>query len=229
MISPPFKMIVQTEMEKYRYETWAIKEPETIEWIKSFKDGDCFIDIGANIGIYSLYCASIHPKSKAYAFEPHRKNFMRLMDNIALNELSGRVKPYQFMLGEKTCRKEFLGYSEEIGSSGGQMVESGEIGSVPCYAIDDINIYGFDFPNPDHVKIDIDGQELKVLQGMKYTLRTPRLKSLLVEINRDKSKILSIMAENGFTSDNKFNKMQNHSRVRRAKEGINAENIIFTR
>ena len=90
-------------------------------------------------------------------------------------------------------------------------------------------MYGFDFPNPDHVKIDIDGQELSVLLGMKNTLKTPRLKSMLIEINQDRDEIFDVMDEHGFSIDNKFNRMKRHSRVRRKKEGINAENIIFTR
>lgn len=171
----------------------------------------------------------MYPDSRVYAFEPHPKNFNRLMDNIELNGLKGRVRPFRFMLGEKTCNREFIDCLQEVGSSGGQMVNSERIGDIPCYAIDDINIYGFDFPNPDHIKIDIDGQELNVLLGMKKTFKTPRLKSMLVEINQDKDEILAIMKEHGFSMENKFNRMKRHSRIRRKREGINAENIVFTR
>ena len=43
---------------RYRAHTFFNKEPETIRWIKSFKKGDKFLDVGANIGIFSLYAAS---------------------------------------------------------------------------------------------------------------------------------------------------------------------------
>lgn len=225
----PFRMIVDTPMEKYRHKTWKTKEPETIAWIKSFKNGDSFIDIGANIGIYTLFCASYHSKSKIWAYEPHNLNFFRLLDNIRLNGYGDRISANRFMIGEKTCHKKFIKNSNEIGSSGGQMKESSKPHDVPCYAIDDLNIYGFDFPTPNHIKIDIDGQELKVIQGMKETIKTTKLKSMLIEINNDCSEIKSIMEQNGFSDKNKFNRMKRHSRIRRKREDINAENVIFTR
>ena len=136
------------------------------------------------------------------------------------------------MIGETTGKMDFIGYSEETGSSGGQMVKPWGHSSDTCRSIDDMVYFYFDFPFPTHAKIDIDGQEIKVIQGMKKILREQTLKSVLVEIDLvedNKKDILTIFYDNGFTTDNDFNKMQNHSRVRRAKEGINVENIVFTR
>lgn len=223
----PFKMIVETEMEKYRYETFWTKEPETISWIKSFKTG-AFFDIGANIGIYSLYCASIHPEMTVLAFEPHKKNFFRLLDNMELNGFKNIV-PFMYCIGNKTGHVDFCSSSDEIGSTGGQMMESWEVGESACWSLDDFIIHGFYSPNPDYIKIDIDGQELKIVEGMMSTLNSQKLKSVLIEIETDFMDISNIFQENGFTRNNKFNKMKNHSRVRRQKEGINVENIVFTR
>ena len=63
-----------------RAETFFTKEPDTIEWIESFDKNDVFLDIGANIGIYSLYAAK--NVSKVWAIEPESLNFAMLNLNI---------------------------------------------------------------------------------------------------------------------------------------------------
>jgi hypothetical protein len=51
----------------------------------------------------------------------------------------------------------------------------------------------------------------------------------LVEVNQDRAEIMEAFLSNGFTADNEFNRRVIHSRIRRVAEGIDAENIIFTR
>ena len=53
------KMIVDTEFEEQRFASFFDKEPETIDWIKTFKANEIFYDIGANIGVFSLFAASL--------------------------------------------------------------------------------------------------------------------------------------------------------------------------
>ncbi len=62
---------VSSELEQYRAETYSTKEPETLDWLEqNLKAKDTFFDVGANIGLYSLYAAKINPKCGIYAFEP---------------------------------------------------------------------------------------------------------------------------------------------------------------
>jgi len=49
------RFVLLGSMSEFRVRTIYTKEPETIEWIKSFSKSDVFLDVGANIGIYSLY------------------------------------------------------------------------------------------------------------------------------------------------------------------------------
>ena len=224
-----FKMITETPIEQYRYDTFWTKEPETNEWIRSFDDKCVFFDVGANIGVYSLYCAYVHPESKILAFEPHKPNFFRLLDNIRLNGIKN-IESFRYCVGDKTGHMDFCGVSDEIGSTGGQMMDTCEIGEVACWSLDDFIIHGFYSPNPNHIKIDIDGQEQKVVRGMTQTLKSSLLRSVLIEVEpQNRDEIVWIFLENDFTMDNKFNKMKHHSRTRRKREGINVENIIFTR
>ena len=74
----PFKMRTETPMEKYRAETFWDKEPECLAWIGSFAPTDEFVDIGANVGVYSLFANSLYPDMWVYAFEPMKENMEAL-------------------------------------------------------------------------------------------------------------------------------------------------------
>jgi|WetSurMetagenome_2_1015567.scaffolds.fasta_scaffold10024_6 FkbM family methyltransferase len=227
-MKPPFEMITDTDLEQWRYDTFWEKEFETIAWIKSFKNNDVFFDVGANIGLYSFYCATLWPDNLVIAFEPHEQNFNRMLDNIRLNDFTRRIIPYRLMIGAETAKKSFKSDSTAIGSSGGQMCEPGADCCDLCRSIDDLIWFSFSFPTPNHVKIDIDGQELEVIKGMAKTL--PLIDSLLVEVSSNsKAGVVDILTRAGFTMDNKFNTMSPHSRERREKDGIDAENIVFLR
>jgi FkbM family methyltransferase len=230
---PPYKLIITSEMEQYRYDTWADKEPETIEWINSFRDGDCFFDVGANIGIYTLYAASRYPNSKIYAFEPDPKNYFRLLENVLLNGYTNIV-PLPLAVGSEIGLVSFdPGQSDSYGRSGGQMHKSSDgADSIVCVTVDTMGTRISGVSPPAHIKVDIDGQEMKVIEGMMYTLGLPVCRSVLIELDKglnDIPLIVEIFKLKGFTIENKFNYLDDHSRVRREKEGINCENVVFTK
>lgn len=221
MKKPPFKMRKETDIEKWRAKTFWTKEPETIEWIKGFKGG-IFYDIGANIGIYSLYCAAIHPAMMVIAFEPLCANYMALAKNRDLNGFDIEILSAAIGPIFKTVR--LIIPNDQAGASGCQAGDNGNV-VILQYSLDSIITA---YPKPDYIKIDIDGQELGVLQGATEVLKT--VKSVLVEIHpKDSAEILSLMNKAGFIIESKFNSISPHSRERRKKEGIPEENIIFTR
>jgi len=218
----PFKMKQETEMEKYRAETFWTKEPETIEWIKSFKPDAIFFDVGANVGVYSLYAASLFPTMNIVAFEPMPENFKSLNNNILLNKFTN-ISPRDYAVGNFT-RTVKLDIPQNVSGSTGSQVSHNGIDVIMV----DIDNFCQGLSGLYYVKIDIDGQELEVINGMKNTL--PHIKSILVEVSSEsKDEITAILTSAGFTTTNRFNAMAPHSRERRAKEGIDAENIIFTR
>lgn len=77
----------------WRARTLFTKEPETIEWIDDFQEGDVFWDVGANVGVYTLYAATTH-KLQVLAFEPSASNYLLLNRNVEINKLSDRVRAY---------------------------------------------------------------------------------------------------------------------------------------
>ncbi len=225
----PFKMRQETPMEKFRAESFWWKENETLEWIRSFAPHDVFFDVGANVGIYSLYAASLYPEMKTVAFEPMFSNYSALSHNIHLNGFA-YIEPRQYAVGNRAIFVELHVSNNEAGQSGSQVrVDGGRFDrkmGVIMVSIDDFCMGKF--PKPAHVKIDIDGQELEVVKGMQKTL--PHIKSALIEVRPESKKpIMDIMLAAGFTTNNRFNAMSPHSRERRAKEGIPDENIVFTR
>ncbi len=70
----------------FRHSTFSTKEPEMLEWIEEY-GGGVFFDIGANIGIYSLYYA-LTKEGSVYSFEPSVFNLRQLAKNISINEMS---------------------------------------------------------------------------------------------------------------------------------------------
>lgn len=219
----PFKMRTETRMEKYRAETFFTKEPETLMWIRSFHPRDVFFDVGANVGVYSLYAASLFPEMRIVAFEPMTENFKALLANRDMNGFTGVICLY-YAVGSYDGYVDISESEQEAGKSGAQAIH--DTPSLACVLVTIDNLV--EYPKPTHVKIDIDGQELEVIKGMQNTL--PHIKSCLIEVSKaSRGPIVDIMTAAGFHTDNRFNTMTPHSRERRAAEGIDAENIVFTR
>lgn len=225
---PPFKMRVKTAWERYRYLSFWQKEPETIAWIRSFTDGDCLYDVGANIGMYSLYAAYLHPKGQVVAFEPQLSNYGSLITNIALNGYG--VDAFLAGISDHTGFDHFSEERHEAGSSGGQLGDAGYM--VHIHSLDDFAFsYG---AYPDHIKIDIDGQEAKVIDGMKGLIADRAFKSCLIEMGKtgeEAQRIRQTFLVNGYTDQNVFNTTPDHSKFKpwRSGENVNIENVVFMR
>ena len=82
-----FSLATPNYLCHFRASTFSSKEPETLAWIDSFHEDSVFWDIGANIGLYSLYAAR-HKNCRVIAFEPSFFNLEILVRNINLNNLS---------------------------------------------------------------------------------------------------------------------------------------------
>lgn len=179
------------DLPLWRVQTLTTKEPETLEWIDSFGDDDVLWDIGANVGIYTLYAATGH-NVRVLAFEPSAVNYTLLNRNIEMNGLDGRVQAYCVAFSEKTGLDALNMQNTEFGgalSSFGEAVDNHGKHFKPSfrqftvgYSIDDF-IARFNPLFPNHIKIDVDGIEDKIVAGAAKTLSDPRLKSVSVELD----------------------------------------------
>ena len=127
-----------------------------------------FIDIGSNIGIYSMLMAKNHSNLTIHAFEPHKDAFKRLKENVNLNKFSNRIYLYDYALSNKNGDS-FLEAKHRFGSSQSGGAKISDKGNIKIkYQIGDelIKIKN------EHIaiKIDTEGHELFVLYGIKNLL-----------------------------------------------------------
>jgi FkbM family methyltransferase len=241
-VASGLRFLAENSLEEYRAETILTKEPETIAWIDAqFTAGEVLLDIGANVGIYSCYAAGRQKSGRVYAVEPVLRNFVRLCENVHLNGFDN-VMPFFLGFSDRTGIETLFIRDDRTGGSGSQIGhahdEHGQsfepVGKQPTLVF---TVDGFlattGLPAPHHVKIDVDGNEGQIIGGMRKALAATTLRSVLVELNLASDTTTALVREiesYGFTRDNEFNSLADHSRNRRRSSPTNvAENLIFTR
>ena len=200
------------------------KEPDTMKWIDSFEKNSCFVDIGSNIGVFSIY-AAIKKKCYVHAFEPSiNANYLFLI-NTAKNKISDIVKLYPVLITDDNTNNylETSIINDNCDNlSGFQFLNSENFQKklsfkkdhsnyfVPSYKLDDIV---FD-RQIDYIKIDVDGNELQVLKSSIETLKKPTVKSLLIELdemNSNYRKIILLLSSLNYEIDNSFTNLTRKS------------------
>lgn len=165
-------------------------EPETLAWIDSFAPGAVLWDIGANVGMYTLY-AGKRGDLDVFAFEPSPFSYAALCTNLAANELD-RVSAYCIALSERTqlgtlnMPRTYPGsvYNAfedrvEVTMTGDRVTVELRQAAVGICADDLVDEFGAAPPN--HIKLDVDSTEVAILRGAARLLRSPTLLSISVE------------------------------------------------
>lgn len=214
ILNQKINFFIPNQLVEWRVDTFHTKEPETLEWIDTFdKSGDfIFWDIGANIGLYSIYNSLKHKKSQTISFEPSTSNLRVLSRNISINNLFDRIKIFTAPLTKG--ENKFLIMKEGEFQEGGALNSFGEnfdfegkkFSSKMNYQIYGTNInYLIDnkiLDIPDYIKIDVDGIEHLILEGGNKYLSNKKIKSLSIEINENfteqHEKVIEIMKKNDF-------------------------------
>jgi FkbM family methyltransferase len=197
-------------MPIYRAKTFFEKEPETIDWINNFEKDSTFWDIGANIGVYSLFAAL--KNHTVYSFEPSAPNYYVLNKNIEINKLDNQIQAFNIALafeneishlrmGDTTLGGADNSFKEPIKESGEKFIVKFNQ-AIIGFTIDEfISRYRLSIPN--YIKIDVDGNEMEIIKGMKKTFSDSNLHSLLVELSIDRpdyNDIIKIFELNGFVN-----------------------------
>jgi FkbM family methyltransferase len=182
---------VPNALNQYRASTFSTKEPETLAWIDSIPSGSVFWDIGANVGLYSCYAAK-RRDCKVIAFEPSVFNLELLARNVFLNGLTEQVTilplPLSDSLGIASLNLSTTDwggalstFGHDYGYDGKAVNKIFEFQTLGLRMDDAIGL--LKIPQPDFIKIDVDGIEHLVLAGGTSTLQAVR--GVLVEINDD--------------------------------------------
>lgn len=201
------KFITSNWLTKYRAETFFSKEPETLEWIRKFEEGETLWDVGANVGLFSLYAASYG--TKVIAFEPSPLNLEILSRNILNNNFENHITYVPLALGNQTGITKFYMSRQNFRAGGahnsinlakdqygGDLVNTFDLNVLSLTM--DMCCEFFNLEKPTHIKIDVDGCELEVLQGAPEVLR--QVKLILVENypqNKDSKSVHDILSKSG--------------------------------
>ncbi len=162
-----------------------LKESKTYDWLETMEDGDTLWDVGACVGVYSLYAAK--KGHCVFAFEPASFNYFVLCENIRLNDLGDKITTFNLALNNKTELGELSMEDTSIGSAYNSFISSEShkskfSESMIGYSIDDI-FRVFKLPIPNYIKIDVDGNEVKILEGAEKLLSSHKVKSIQIEVD----------------------------------------------
>ena len=201
-----FRILDYGPVTRYRAKTFERKEPETLTWISSFDPADNLLDIGANIGIYTLFAAARN--HNVISLEPDALNYALLNLNIRLNDFCSKVIPYSIAAHNITKYSSFSVRSCQWGGALNSF-DTLENLEVSNQSVHTQGVYGVSLDTflddiefqPNHIKIDVDGNENLILRGASQTLLSPNLKSILIELDEsssDYTESLGLILQSGF-------------------------------
>ncbi len=176
---------------RYRVSSFSTKEPDTLEWMDTIPPGSVMWDIGANVGLYSVYAAKSRG-ARVFAFEPSVLNLELLARNIFLNQLQQQVVivpvalssqpgPSLFRMSTTQWGGALSTFGEEYGQDGKTLASLFEYQTCGM-RMDDVSSQ-LGLALPQYIKIDVDGIEHLILSGGAAVLK--QAESVLVEINDD--------------------------------------------
>jgi len=225
-----------TVFTRWRVESIFTKEPWTIEWLNELTPQDMLLDIGANVGMYTVWAAAIR-RCHVIAIEPESSNYSILNKNILQNNLDKLVQAYSIGLSNLN---EFCMLNMQDLRVGGSNHAAGEPlnfnlkpmstkfqqGCV-VFKLDDLIEKKY-IPVPSRIKIDVDGFEHKVISGANKTLQNSKVKSLLIEINTnldEHKKMVQVLESFGF----KFSSEQVARAIRKSGNFEGLAEYVFRR
>jgi FkbM family methyltransferase len=141
------------------------------------RDGEDFLDVGANVGVYSILAAS--RGARVLAMEPVPDTYQQLLDNIHLNRFETRIEARNLGVGKTPGELRFStgsGPTNHVLADGEGDAQSV---TVPVDSLDNIAA-GW---TPAMMKIDVEGFEANVIQGAPELLAQPSLQAVLIELN----------------------------------------------
>ncbi len=149
------------------------------------------VDIGANVGMYTIWAAKTRG-ARVFAFEPEAQNYALLNRNVLANGLNDLVRAYCVALSDASGFDALylsdLGVGGSCHSYGAALDFNNQPRAAPfaqgsvAVTLDEMVERGA-VPVPQHVKIDVDGLEHKVIAGARQTLANAAVRSVLIEIN----------------------------------------------
>ena len=211
-----------------RYITLWSKEIGTIVWIKQFKKDTVFLDIGSNIGVYSL-AAYMAGASAVYSVDPLPHNIFELYSTMHQNSISNifpicariastnnlvsvspdkkSVKKWEDRVKKVAANYKMMKFGDYSGS-GVTMHESMVPGSCVTPSLSRKNIEQLASLGITDIKIDVDGAEIDVLENLFPLLKSSSLRSLAIEVRKSTlAPVNRILSDTSLTENLEFRKI----------------------
>lgn len=173
--------------------------PDMAFLLHVLREGDLFVDIGANVGSYTVLASSAIG-ARGYCFEPVPSTYARLMTNIRLNNLGEHVVSLNIALGNSRGE---IHFSSDQNCMNHVIADNEITENKITVTVSTLDEELKD--DPFLMKIDVEGYETPALEGADNTLRNKELCCVIMELNGsgkrygyDESKILSMMSDYGF-------------------------------
>ena len=238
---PQCRFVCSSYREFKRAAGLYTKEPGTIAWLRAnLRPGDSFLDVGANIGAYTIYAArSCAGEVTVTAIEPHLANASRLMENVQVNHLVERVRILTCAVSDTPGFQTFYYRDWTPASSNSQLENCIDSEGRPFEAVaseqksvarvDDLISRGT-IDCPSLVKIDVDGLELQVIRGMEQLLTSPaRPRSIQVEVGpRTGDAVQQYLAQWGYQCCSRHYSKGQQRRLANGESAVDVpHNLVF--
>lgn len=161
----------------------GVFEPkETALVLQYLKPGMTVVDIGANVGYYTLLAASCVGRSgRVIAVEPSPLAYQKLVTTVLTNRIS-QVAAFQIGIGDSIGAADLYLGSNANHSPTMLPIQAPVICNVPVRPLDDC-IYEWGVERIDLLKVDVEGYEPRVFAGASIALTSRRIRAILCEFN----------------------------------------------
>lgn len=232
--SLPFIFNLEDELSVWRYKSFYTKEPETIKWLEyiaKYKTSPNLIDVGSNIGLYSLYLLSLSSNTKIISIEPFEKNSIHQKQLLNLNGFLSRV---ELITHPVSNQKGFMYEKVNDLRPAGSGYKLSKIGEEPngskLVFVETLDSILKNRDETFNLKIDVDGEDFEVLQGANISLRNGLIDSILIEASELLHKKIELYLEAfKLIYDHRFNNLVSHSDKRRRLQNKLERNRVYTK
>lgn len=166
---------VKERVENISHETHVLEEI-----VKRSRHDDVFWDVGACLGIHSFITAKFVPYGEVIAFEPMPSNRGILVDNKSVNELDN-VRVSRNALYNDNSKKQFSIRESVKAGFGRHSFTTGDYEDVDKITVQAMRGSDVEYPNPNIVKIDVEGAGPLVIEGMKDILSNDECHTVIFE------------------------------------------------
>ena len=196
---------------------FGLHEFEEMSFLLHFlNEADTFYDVGANIGSYTILAAGVC-RAKVFSFEPVPNTFYFLKENVRVNKLEESVTPYMVAVGAAEGHIKITDSFDTVNHVVEEIQVNQNTGiDVPVVSLDDVTTKDY----PALIKIDVEGYETEVLNGMNALLKDPTLKAIIIELNGSGNRY-------GYNEDIIHEKLLKHAFLPYTYDGFNRKLILL--